>query len=228
LEVVRSPRGAAFAAAKALAFPGRGMPRPRLVMPGGSTPLGCVGFVEAALEVAAQVRAGELPEPGVIAVPVGSMGTAAGLLAGLTLTDLRSRVLGVVVNDLLPITPRRVVGLADATLKLLRKKDDTVPRISVDPARLRLPRDWLGAGYGHPTPEGERARAILKSAAGIELEDTYTAKTLAAVLTLREAGDLDGPVLFWNTFSSAPLRPIDALAPPSSLPPKFRRYFDAL
>jgi D-cysteine desulfhydrase len=228
MDIVRSPRGAALTAVRRLAFPGRGKPRPRLVMPGASTPLGCVGFVEAALEVAAQVRAGELPEPAVIAVPVGSMGTAAGLLAGLTLTDLRSRVLGVVVNDLLPISPRRVLALAAATLGLLRKRDPSVPRASVDPARLRLPREWLGAGYGHPTPEGERARAILKSAAGIELEDTYTGKTLAAVLALREAGDLTGPILFWNTFSSAPLRPLDALPPPASLPPEYRRYFDAV
>lgn len=39
-------------------------------MPGGSSPLGCIGFVEAAMELEVQVREGLLPEPAVIAEPV--------------------------------------------------------------------------------------------------------------------------------------------------------------
>jgi D-cysteine desulfhydrase len=31
--------------------------------PGGSVPLGCVGYVQAAFELADQIEAGELPEP---------------------------------------------------------------------------------------------------------------------------------------------------------------------
>src|SRR5215218_5750269 len=47
-----------------------------LVPVGGATPLGALGHVEAALELAMQVRAGLLPAPARIVVPVGSGGTA--------------------------------------------------------------------------------------------------------------------------------------------------------
>src|SRR5262249_24482583 len=49
---------------------------------GGSTPLGNVAFVSAGFELAAQVRAGEMPEPDVIFIPLGTMGSAAGLAIG--------------------------------------------------------------------------------------------------------------------------------------------------
>ena len=226
MEVARSARGAALAGARRLLLSGWPGKRVYLVMPGGSTPLGCVGFVEAALELEAQVRAGAMPEPAWIAVPVGSMGTAAGLLAGLALTDLRTRVLGVVVNDILRISTGRVLRLADRTLAFLRKHDPAVPGVRAHPERLDLPTAWLGAGYGHPTPEAERALSLIKSAAGIELETTYSGKTLAGVLALRAAGKLPGPVLFWNTFNSVPLEPAENLPQPSALPDPLRRFFE--
>ena len=63
--------------------------RPPYFLPvGGSSPLGCVGFVEAAFELAAQIEAGELPEPSHVVVALGSGGTAAGLAAGLRMAGL--------------------------------------------------------------------------------------------------------------------------------------------
>lgn len=101
------------------------------------------------MELEVQVREGLLPEPAVIAVPVGSMGTAAGLLAGLSFTNLRSRIFAVVVNDLLPISGKRVCTLADRTLRLLAKSDPSIRTVKVDPARLDLSGRWMGKGYGH-------------------------------------------------------------------------------
>jgi hypothetical protein len=49
---------------------------------GGSNALGSLGFVDAAHEIATQVRAGDLPEPDVVIVALGSGGTAAGLAVG--------------------------------------------------------------------------------------------------------------------------------------------------
>jgi len=223
LEFVGSSARAAISGAKQWLLPGPGRKRPLLVMPGGSSPLGCVGFVEAALELEAQVREGALPEPEIIAVPVGSMGTAAGLLAGLSLTSLRSRVLGVVVNDLLPISARRVRGLADRTLQLLRKRDPSFPELRADPARLELQRAWMGAGYGHPTAAGERAVARAAEA-GITLEGTYTGKTLAAVLDRAGRNAPAGTVLFWNTFNSIPLAPVARPCEPEALPAALRDF----
>jgi len=80
-----------------------------LVVPmGGSNVVGSLGYVDAARELETQVRAGEMPEPDLIVVCVGSGGTAAGLCAGLALTSLKTRVLGVIVASPRPI----VAGLA--------------------------------------------------------------------------------------------------------------------
>ncbi len=76
-----------------------GLRIPAYLPAGGSSPVGTLGYVETALEIAEQVRAGLLPEPATVVTAVGSGGTAAGLTLGLRMAGLRSRVLGVVVND---------------------------------------------------------------------------------------------------------------------------------
>ncbi|MFI5427027.1 pyridoxal-phosphate dependent enzyme [Aeromicrobium sp. UC242_57] len=73
---------------------------------GGSSPVGSLAYVDTALEIAAQVEAGVMPEPATIVTAVGSGGTAAGLLLGLRLAGLSTRVLGVVVNELVPARRR--------------------------------------------------------------------------------------------------------------------------
>ncbi|MDP3939841.1 MAG: pyridoxal-phosphate dependent enzyme [Deltaproteobacteria bacterium] len=226
VEFVGSSSRAALSGARRWLLPGVGRKRPLLVMPGGSSPLGCVGFVEAALELEAQVQEGALPEPEIITVPVGSMGTAAGLLAGLSLTALRSRVLGVVVNDLMPISARRVCALADQTLNFLRKHDASFPDVKADRARLDLPRNWMGRGYGHPTPAGEQAIARA-AGSGIALEGIYTGKTLAAVLDHmgRDGGGSgSAPLLFWNTFNSIALPTFQGALDPGVLPRPLRAF----
>jgi D-cysteine desulfhydrase len=59
---------------------------------------------------------------------------------------------------------------------------------------------WLGEGYGHRTPEGERTRAGAADQESLALDPVYTAKAMAGLLALREQGRFgDGPVLFWQT-----------------------------
>ena len=67
--------------------------RPPYVLPaGGSSPVGTLGYVEGAFELAAQVQDGALPEPSHVVTALGSGGTAAGLALGLRLAGLRTRV----------------------------------------------------------------------------------------------------------------------------------------
>lgn len=166
--------------------------RARLVGPGGSTPLGNLGHVDVALELGAQVAAGDLPEPGTVVVPVGSGGTLVGLALGLRMAGLRSRLLGVVVNDLLPLGDAAVARAAGRTARVLARHGHDLSL----PGPVEVRRDWLGAGYGHPTPEGTAALARAAEH-GLALEPVYTAKALAAVLDL--GAGLAGPVLFVNT-----------------------------
>jgi D-cysteine desulfhydrase len=172
-------------------------PRPPYVLPpGGSSALGAVGFVEAALELAAQVQAGELPEPARVVMALGTGGTAAGLLLGLRIAGLRTRVVAVLVNDQLALSEASIVRLARKTRDLLARRGAPVGDLVLDERDVTVPRGFLGAGYGYRTPEGERAMAV-GTDAGLELEHVYTAKTVAAVLA--GAAGRDGPTLYWHT-----------------------------
>ena len=124
--------------------------------------------------------AGDLPEPSHIVVALGSGGTAAGLAAGLRIAGLRSRVVGVVVNDRTPVDARTVARLATRTLDLLRGRGADVPLRSILPGDLDSERAWLGAGYGHRTPAAEHARDLARRREGLELDPVYTAKAVAA------------------------------------------------
>jgi D-cysteine desulfhydrase len=181
----------------------RGRRLPYFLTVGGSSPVGCLGYVEAALELAEQVARGELPEPSHIVVALGSGGTAAGLAAGLRIAGLRSRVVGVVVNDRTPVDSRTVARLATRTLDLLRGRGADVSPRSIVPADLDSERGWLGAGYGHRTPEAEHARDLARRREGLELDPVYTAKAVAALMALRERGAFaGGPVLYWHTYGA--------------------------
>jgi D-cysteine desulfhydrase len=162
---------------------------------GGSNAVGALGYVETALEIADQVRAGELPEPATVAVPVGSGGTAAGLALGLRLAGLATRVLGVVVNDSFRLDAPVLVRLANRTSSLLRERGaGDVPTLEVADLAARF--DWLGATYGDPTP-ASTSMVAAAAGAGLDLEPVYTGKALAALADL--AGELPGPVLWLNT-----------------------------
>ncbi len=175
---------------------------PYLILPGGSMPLGCIGYVEAGLELGRQVAAGEVPEPSHIVVALGSGGTAAGLLLGLRLAGLRSRLVCVLVNDLTPLSARGVARLARRTQCLIRRHSvgGPLPRIGLRGSDLDLETAWLGPGYGHPTPAGAEAIAAL-AGDGVVLEPVYTAKAAAALLEINRRGDFgSGPVLYWHTY----------------------------
>jgi D-cysteine desulfhydrase len=176
----------------------RGGHPPYLLPAGGSSPVGALGYVEAALEIAAQVEAGSLPEPAHVVVPVGTGGTAAGLALGLHLAGLPTRVVGVVVNDQLRLDQPVLARLARRSVKLLERRGARLGQLHLGPDMLSLTRDQIGAGYGHPTEAAARAMA-LAAEEGLSLDPVYTAKAMAGLLALRAEGRLDGPVLFVHT-----------------------------
>jgi D-cysteine desulfhydrase len=198
---------------------------PLAVIPtGGSSALGTIGYVDAALELAEQVAAGAMPEPDAIFVPLGSGGTVAGLVLGLRLAGLRTRVVGVLVTDILPPSPRRLRALARATARRLAP-EVTPPPLALDD--FAIDRDFVGPAYGAPTEAAEAARALARELEDVALETTYTGKCLAALLArAAEPPWRDRTLLFWNTFSS--VDPADALGPlPDwrTLPAAFHRFF---
>lgn len=179
-----------------------------VLAPGASTPLGARGYAEAVLELARQVRSGVVAEPDIIVVPLGSGGTAAGLLAGLVHYEMKSRVLAVAVVDA-PLARRRVLGLARRTLDAM----GSLASPSELPGRLVVDRSQLGAGYGHAPPDYAELAELAKRACAVELDETYTAKAFAAALALtRDVLPRERPldVLYWHTLSATPLEPLHA------------------
>ncbi|HEU4631487.1 MAG TPA: pyridoxal-phosphate dependent enzyme [Gemmatimonadaceae bacterium] len=164
---------------------------------GGSTPLGVLGHVNAALELADQVAAGELPAPRRIVVPLGSGGTAAGLALGLAAAGLATEVVGARVAPRLGATRGRVLRLAAATRRYARR----IAGVRLPPpAAVRVVHDAYGGAYGRELPAAARAAALLHDELGIRLDATYSAKAAAAALALaRETPD---PTLFWLTFDA--------------------------
>ncbi len=171
--------------------------RPPYILPsGGSSPLGALGYVETAFEIAAQVEAGELPEPGHAVVPTGSGGTAAGLALGFALAGLGTRVVGVIVTEHLRLDDAAIGKLAGKSAALLRQRGAVFPEPDLN---FEMTEEWLGETYGAPTPESEAAIERAR-ADRLELDPVYTAKAMAALIAKSAAGDFEGgPVLFLNT-----------------------------
>jgi D-cysteine desulfhydrase len=203
---VHDVRGVVSAYARGLLGRSRGA---RWIPPGGGTPLGALGFVNAALELAAQVRAGVLPAPARIVVPLGTGGTTAGLLVGLELAGLPSRVIAARVVPRIVANRGHVLWLAWRTAHLLRKlsgADVPSPRGS----RLEIVQDVYGGAYGRETERGREAAERYRAWSGRPLDPTYSAKALAAALALPEGG----PTLFWLTYDARMARPASPRATP--------------
>jgi D-cysteine desulfhydrase len=198
--------------------------RPFMMVPGGATPHGALGYVSAAFELAEQVAAGELPAPGTIIVGVGSTCTSAGLLVGLELAARRG--LGFETAPLLlsirvtpwPVTARaRILRLAAKTSELLAELASD-PSLTLDAKvlsrRFRVDGRYLGRGYGHATRDGREALALWHEHADHELDTTYSAKAAAALVDAMRRPerhpDVREPVLLWSTKSSVPLPAVRA------------------
>ncbi len=189
---------------------------------GGSSPVGTIGYVDAAFELFGQIERGEAPRPEAVFVAAGSGGTLAGLTLGLGLAGLSVPVTGVQVAPGVAVNPQGVVRLQLRALDLLRSLHPGLA--STAPAAPPLIRDQYGPGYGHPTEAGRRARSLLAETEGIDLDLTYTAKAMAGLIDYVRRERPTGPVLFWHTFNSVELAP--PAAGPEDLPPEFHRFFD--
>ncbi len=226
--LVHVPGPAALLPALAWEMRGRAAGRhhaPYFITLGGSSPLSCLGYVNAALELKDQVRQGLLPEPELVFVAAGTLGTAAGLELGLRLAGLRARVAGVAVVERWACNRLRWARLINRASLLMRRLGAEAPLISVRPRDLFMIGDMLGEGYARFTPEGVEAVRSARELDGIELDGTYTGKAFAGMLHIvRKEGLRDRPVLFWHTLSAAHPHVEDADF--HRLPPAFHRYFE--
>ena len=146
--------------------------RVRWIPAGGSSPLGALGHAAAALELADQLGREHAPPPDTLVVPLGSGGTAAGLLVGLALARRAAALFG------------ERAGVAAP---------------AIDEARFAMEDTQYGGAYARETHASRTSQELMLEREGPPLEGTYSAKALAAALAHARAAPAER-VLYWLTF----------------------------
>jgi D-cysteine desulfhydrase len=158
-------------------------PGTRIIPPGGMSPLGALGYLHAALELV------EIPKK--IYVPLGTGTTVSGLLAGLMIREADCEVVGVRIADTIAGWKWMLWRRAKKAAKLFGH--------DVEPGKVKLRVVKADGKYGEPTPV---AKAAVNAAAecGLDLEPTYTGKTLAVLLAEKAEG-----AMLVNTYAGSGL-----------------------
>jgi len=187
----------AIAAGEALRIQGR---RPYVIPGGGSNATGALGYTLCAQELAQQSS-----EMGVafdhLVSATGSAGTQAGLAVGLKLFNLDMALLGIGVRLPRAQQEANVLSLAQATATRLGLPD------LVDASDVVANCDYVGAGYGLPTPEALEAIEMFARYEGILLDPVYSGKGAAGLIDLIRRGyfEQDARVIFLHTGGAAAL-----------------------
>ncbi len=188
---------------------------------GGSSWLGVVGFIGAALELAQQLA----EPPDLIYLANGTMGTSVGLAIGCRLLGWPTRIVAVRVAPFPVNNEEILLRLFRSSIDALTEHEPRFPAFD-DPFVNIQPRDeFLGPGYAIPTPAAREAIELLKRHAGLALDDTYTGKAMAALIADARSGALaDRRVLFWHSYNSRPFPPGIDRAPIERLPEALQHY----
>jgi D-cysteine desulfhydrase family pyridoxal phosphate-dependent enzyme len=167
--------------------------RPLVIPIGGSTPLGARGYVEAARELAPQLRALGLA-PRAIVHGSSSGGTQAGLIVGCLAAGIATRVIGISADETRADLGRMVADIAGPLA-------DAIGAPAPPDEAIDVRDEYVGGGYGVPTAASEEARQLFARHEGILLDPTYGAKAAAGLVDLvrRGAFDRHDAVVFWHT-----------------------------
>jgi len=200
--VARRPGGADMnaemeALAESLRRQGR---KPYVIPGGGSNPVGALGYVNAALELLVQANDMGLRIDRLVHA-TGSAGTQAGLVAGLRATNSGIPVLGIGVRAPRERQEASVFDLACRTAELIGAPG------AVARADVAANCDYVGEGYGLPTPAMVEAVTLLARQEGLLLDPVYSGKGMAGLIDLVRKGELAGDenIVFLHTGGSAAL-----------------------
>ena len=198
---------------------------------GGASALGVLGHVNAGLELATQVLAGDLPEPTHVVVPLGSGGTAAGLALGLGAAGMGTAVVAARVTPRLVANGWRINRLIARARALIRSHCGA--DVPLPAAPVVVDHAVYGGAYGRTLPAAVEAAARIERATSgggggrppIVLDPTYAGKAAAAALAwctlgdpnTRRAESTGRRVLLWVTFDGR------GLAEPSGRSDRERR-----
>jgi L-cysteate sulfo-lyase len=174
--------------------------RPYVIPGGGSNPLGAIGYVNAALELVNQSAERGLHIDHLVHA-TGSAGTQAGLVVGLQALNSPIRLLGIGVRAPREKQEAMVHDLGCRTWDFLGLRGE-LPR-EVVAANC----DYVGGGYGVPTPGMVEAVNLLARTEGLLLDPVYSGKGMAGLIDLIRQGRFgkDEDVVFLHTGGSVAL-----------------------
>lgn len=167
---------------------------PYVIPVGGSTPVGCIGFVTAFKELATQaVNLGITVDH--IVVATGSGGTQAGLIVGKAQERAETEIHGIRVGKMFEPFSKMIADLATETAELLKMKKTFTEKEVITYT------DFVGEGYDIPTKEANSAIKLVAQTEAIFLDPVYTGKAMAGLIELVDSGEIsrDDTIVFWHT-----------------------------
>ncbi len=198
---------------------------PVWIPPGGSNALGALGFVNAAMELKQQIAAGLLPAPRQIVLPFSSMGSVAGLAAGLQLAGIQARITAVQVVDAAQAGPIRLLALLEELVALLRRASVQVADAAALAAQVDVRDEFFGGEYARADAPVKDAMQRFVSATGARVDSAYSGKALACLYADLDRGRLQMPALYWHTLSKAVRPPGVGRIAADAVHPRLRKYF---
>lgn len=150
---------------------------------GGSNRVGALGYVSCAQELMQQADDMGLRVDRVVTA-TGSAGTQAGLLVGLEGINAGIPVLGIGVRLPKDRQEANVHRLAEATAEYVGVRGGIARSAVVANC------DYVGPGYGHPTPGMTEAVLLLARLEGVLLDPVYSGKAMAGLIDLIRKGEI--------------------------------------
>ncbi len=174
--------------------------KPYVIPAGGSNPIGALGYANAALEILYQATGLGLNIACVVHA-TGSAGTQAGLVAGFKGLGGQIPVLGIGVRAPKEKQEEMVFSLARRTADHIGLGD------VVERSDVSANCDYVGPGYGLPTPGMAEAVRLLARTEGVLLDPVYSGKGMDGLIDLVRKGRFsrDSDVVFLHTGGSAGL-----------------------
>lgn len=173
---------------------------PYIIPGGGSNPIGALGYVNCARELAEQAASTGLSVDALVHA-TGSSGTQAGLVAGLAALQSDIHLLGIGVRAPQEKQETMVHDLATKTAEFMGTG------LEISRASVRANCNYVGAGYGIPTPGMVEAIKLLARTEGLLFDPVYSGKGLDGMIDLVRKGYFDGMenIVFLHTGGSVAL-----------------------
>ncbi len=148
---------------------------------GGSTPLGSLGYLKAFEEIINYSKTNNIQFDNIF-LASGSGGTQAGLVLGKIFTKWAGNIHGISVG--------RAADELKVVVAELVKGAANLINIESNPVSIEVNQDFMGGRYGAYTKKAEKAIQLFAEKEGILLDNVYTGKAAAGMISYLDSGKL--------------------------------------